>query len=270
MTSILTEDGHSYGTTTLLGQASAVLGNSYKGGDAFNIQNATFLLCDTSRNSSLGENTVEKSLATSKGYAREGANIGVLSSSPADRHSLAIPNNSFSTQEITVVAALVCGILAYRNVSPAALLQAIAPIQNDPLLPLLTAALGYWLSNLLHRSPYKTSTTELNGDCIWFEDVYQRRRKVPLTYLEGEHILQGFFRTHYGNSSAVHHIEDQQYNLKIRDRHTHLTTLSALCTSRRLGHDTLVVMSVVFRAKSALCLDCTNKLKLEEDGSFNW
>lgn len=74
----------------------------------------------------------------------------------------------------------VLSVLACRNITVNLLLDILRGVRNEPLLPAITAIIGYWAANYLQRRSLRGSPSELKGDCVILEDVYQSRRMVSL------------------------------------------------------------------------------------------
>lgn len=156
-----------------------------------------------------------------------------------------------------------------RNISLNLLLGLIRGMKNDPLLPVVAAVLGYWGASYFQQVSVPQNPSELNGDCIILEDVYQAQRKVPLAYFANPEILQAFLKTHYKGSTAEGFIADGQFNMSVLRSYEDPWSISELCSSR-LKPGSLVFMAVLYRVSDLKCLECLNKLKRSQFDTYEW
>ncbi|KAK5945408.1 hypothetical protein PMZ80_002613 [Knufia obscura] len=168
--------------------------------------------------------------------------------------------------ELAVPAAMV-SFLACRSTNIEAILNLARQLREDALFPVTTAILASWLTAILSRSTISRSISELTSDCVWLEDVYRTRRKLPLAYFAYEETLQAFFSAHYKGSTAETLVADGQFNLMLKTRNGQPRSLAELCTSK-IPIDSSLFMAVLYRVGSPNCLECLNKLKFCKSGSY--
>lgn len=97
----------------------------------------------------------------------------------------------------------------------------------------------------LYNSVRGRSLSEMSGDCVWFEDVYQMRVKIPIACLADSEMLSSFFSSHYRCTSAEHFIADRQYNLFAGGRDGTPTTIEELCLTVGVKE---IFMAMLYRA----------------------
>lgn len=299
--------GHSYGRTEISGQANAHLGNDYSHkydySQRVQIEKATFLLADASALASQtlhhlaspGTSEPIDSRRTLAAHRRTALGLEKFSIRDVDwnnvrpsdpsclarllsrsvdvscsKRELAVPSSSLNSNDkvprkLTLVVGALCAALACRHVSSHAILTLLSQIQRDPMFPWLTLLVGYWISCCL-RNPL----SELSGDCVVFEDVFNICRDVPLTYFASVHILSGFFRTHYQGTSAEYLVETRQYTLLSgRYCYSDIYDLESICSGLPVS-GRFLLMAARYKASKPRCLGCTNKLEKECAGGYRW
>lgn len=172
------------------------------------------------------------------------------------------------------IPATILSILACRTLSIEAVLGALSNLRHDSLLPILSAILGSWATNLAQRTSLHEAhvLSGLNSDCTLFEDVYQIQRKVPLAYFSDEGILRAFFAAHYRGSTAEQFIADEQYYVTTKTRSGQPLSLAELC-SGTISPSARLFMAILYRVRSLKCLECLNKLQHEghvRQGAYKW
>lgn len=338
MASLARARGHKYGTINVSDTAIALLGDQYRSGDSWHIEELTVNVQHNANNSVdgllrgvkrrlltsvLGEETQEiisgrcelQSQRPSKRRTRiPSAKVWIRqdlesSDSSSSRSSILCnkivrgflrprricpstkpttrsvdvapetPSNGATVQssehrltknalDPTLPLALLAGLVA-RNASLNSIQLFLQRMQRDPLFPLVTAVVGYWLMSL-YSAIQRQSPSELSGDCIWFEDVYKIRVKIPLACLADADMLMGFFKSHYRNTSAEQFVIDKQYNLFSGNRNGTPTTIEEICST---ADEKDIFMAMLYRVSFDSCLNCSNKIspnKFLSEGLQRW
>lgn len=151
--------------------------------------------------------------------------------------------------------ALLAALIA-RNVSLVTIQHLLQRMQRDPLFPVVSFVIGCWLMKL-YSTIQRQAPGGLSGDCVWFEDVYQIRVKIPLECLADANMLVGFFESHYRNTSAEQFVIDKQYNLFLGDRNGTPSSIEEICSAKDVKD---VFMAMLYRVSFDSCLNCSNKI----------
>lgn len=160
---------------------------------------------------------------------------------------------------VSTMVGLLLAVITSRHASPTELVKYFSNMHRDPLFPILSVVVGYWISTIVNRS-ISSPPSELKGDCVDFEDVFRGARKVPLSYFASVDILEGFFRSHYRGSSVEHLIESRQYSITVRRHDNKPLNLARTCGTLPLPSKSLV-MAIRRHAAHARCLDCLNPIR---------
>lgn len=170
-------------------------------------------------------------------------------------------------REASALVTLIIAVLTFRNMSIESVYKVITYIKDDPLMPYIIIIITSWLTNLVTGLSVRQSPTQGARNSIWLEDAYTDRHLVSMQMLESEDLFSSFLRTRLKDRSAWSMIEAGSYYLILDHQFGQAMSVAEACSGRLRPGDRVIV-SIWYRASSAYCLGCLNKLKCKQGSSY--